>query len=73
MHLAQDGQEVTVVSKDLPCASRPPLSASTPRSISRSRRSTAAGRASPTCLSGDDISDLYEAEVATSDEVRGFP
>ncbi len=74
MHLAQEGQEVTVVSKDLPMRVKA-ASLGIPAEEYLAEQAVDSGWTgiADIAVSGDDISDLYESEVATSEEVRGFP
>ncbi|HKT57423.1 MAG TPA: PhoH family protein [Microbacterium sp.] len=72
--IAADGEDVTVVSKDLPMrvkASAAGLSAEEYRAdqVIESGWTGVAELA----ISGDEMSDLYETEIATSDAVRGMP
>ncbi|GAA3761169.1 PhoH family protein [Microbacterium kribbense] len=73
-HLLDEGQDVTVVSKDLPMRVK---AASLGISAEEYRAEQAVDSGwtglSEIDVSGDDISDLYESEVATSDQVRGLP
>jgi PhoH-like ATPase len=74
MHLAQDGQEVTVVSKDLPMRVKAAsLGINAEEYLAEQAVDSGWTGIADLHLSGDDISDLYEAEVASSDEVRGLP
>jgi len=72
--LARDGEDVTVVSKDLPMrvkASAAGLAAEEYRAdqVIESGWTGVAELA----ISGDEMSDLYETEIAASDAVRGMP
>ncbi len=74
MHLAQDGQEVTVVSKDLPMRVKAAsLGINAEEYLAEQAVDSGWTGIADLSVSGDDISDLYETEVASSDEVRGFP
>ncbi|MBN9175926.1 MAG: PhoH family protein [Microbacterium sp.] len=74
MHLAQDGQEVTVVSKDLPMRVKAAsLGINAEEYLAEQAVDSGWTGIADIHLSGDDISDLYESEVASSDEVRGLP
>ena len=74
MHLAQDGQEVTVVSKDLPMRVKAASLGITAEEYLAEQAVDSGWTGIATIdVSGDDISDLYETEVATGDEVRGLP
>ena len=66
-HLAQDGQEVTVVSKDLP------MRVNAEEYLAEQAVDSGWTGIASLDVSGDDMSDLYESEVATSEEVRGLP
>ncbi|MBN9224677.1 MAG: ATP-binding protein [Microbacterium sp. SCN 70-27] len=74
MHLAQDGQEVTVVSKDLPMRVKAAsLGINAEEYLAEQAVDSGWTGIADLHLSGDDISDLYESEVASSDQVRGLP
>ena len=74
MHLAQDGQEVTVVSKDLPMRVKAASLGITAEEYLAEQAVDSGWTGIATIdVSGDDISDLYESEIATGDEVRGLP
>jgi len=74
MHLAQDGQEVTVVSKDLPMRVKAAsLGINAEEYLAEQAVDSGWTGIADLNVSGDDISDLYETEVASSDEVRGLP
>lgn len=74
MHLAQDGQEVTVVSKDLPMRVKAAsLGINAEEYLAEQAVDSGWTGIADLNVSGDDISDLYETEVASSDAVRGFP
>ena len=74
LHLAQDGQEVTVVSKDLPMRVKA-ASIGISAEEYRAEQSVDSGWTgiAPIALSGDEMSDLYESEIATSPSVVGLP
>ncbi|MBT8797260.1 PhoH family protein [Microbacterium flavum] len=74
MHLAQDGQEVTVVSKDLPMRVKAAsLGIHAEEYLAEQAVDSGWTGIADLNVSGDDISDLYESEVASSDAVRGLP
>jgi len=74
MHLAQDGQDVTVVSKDLPMRVKAAsLGISAEEYLAEQAVDSGWTGIVTLDVSGDDVSDLYESEVATSDDVRGLP
>ncbi len=74
MHLAQDGQEVTVVSKDLPMRVKAAsLGIHAEEYLAEQAVDSGWTGIANLDVSGDDISDLYESEVAASDDVRGLP
>lgn len=74
MHLAQKGQPVTVVSKDLPMRVKAAsLGISAEEYLAEQAVDSGWTGIAGIDLSGDEMSDLYESEVATSDEVRGVP
>jgi PhoH-like ATPase len=74
MHLLQEGQEVTVVSKDLPMRVKAAsLGISAEEYLAEQAADSGWTGIASIDLSGDDISDLYESEVATSAQVRGLP
>ncbi|EPD85342.1 PhoH-like ATPase [Microbacterium sp. oral taxon 186 str. F0373] len=74
MHLAADGQQVTVVSKDLPMRVKAAsLGIHAEEYLAEQAVDSGWTGIADIAISGDDMSDLYEAEVATSDEVHGFP
>jgi PhoH-like ATPase len=74
MHIAAEGQEVTVVSKDLPMRVKAAsLGISAEEYLAEQAVDSGWTGIAEIDVSGDDISDLYESEVASSDDVRGFP
>ena len=74
MNLAQDGQEVTVVSKDLPMRVKAAsLGIHAEEYLAEQAVDSGWTGIADLNVSGDDISDLYESEVASSDDVRGLP
>lgn len=73
-HLAQDGQEVTIVSKDLPMRVKAAsLGLHAEEYLAEQAVDSGWTGIADLNVSGDDISDLYESEVASSDEVHGLP
>ena len=73
-HLAQDGQEVTIVSKDLPMRVKAAsLGLHAEEYLAEQAVDSGWTGIADLNVSGDDISDLYESEVASSDDVRGLP
>jgi len=74
MHLMRDGQEVTVVSKDLPMRVKAAsLGISAEEYLAEQAVDSGWTGIAQLDVSGDDISDLYETEIALSDDVRGLP
>ncbi|WP_345751258.1 PhoH family protein [Microbacterium rhizophilus] len=74
MHLAQDGQEVTVISKDLPMRVKAAsLGISAEEYLAEQAVDSGWTGIAALHLSGDDMADLYESEVASHDDVRGLP
>ncbi|WP_454118575.1 PhoH family protein [Microbacterium lacticum] len=74
MHLARDGQEVTVVSKDLPMRVKAAsLGIHAEEYLAEQAVDSGWTGIADLNVSGDDISDLYESEVAASDDVLGLP
>ncbi|MFS0794312.1 PhoH family protein [Microbacterium sp. 1P10AE] len=74
MNIARDGAEVTVVSKDLPMRVKASsLGLSAEEYLAEQAMDSGWTGISSIDVSGDDLSDLYEAEVASSDDVRGLP
>jgi PhoH-like ATPase len=74
MHLAQDGNEVTVVSKDLPMRVKASSLGLTAEEYLAEQAVDSGWTGIATVdVSGDDMSDLYESEVAVSDDVVGLP
>ncbi len=74
MHLMQEGHHVTVVSKDLPMR----VKAASVGILAEEYLAQQAADSGWTGiadldLSGDEMSDFYETEIATSDDVRGLP
>jgi len=74
MHLMEDGQEVTVVSKDLPMRVKAAsLGINAEEYLAEQAVDSGWTGISQLDVSGDEISDLYETELALSDDVRGLP
>nr|WP_218853153.1 PhoH family protein [Microbacterium immunditiarum] len=74
MHLAADGGDVTVVSKDLPMRVKAAsLGISAEEYLAEQAVDSGWTGIATIDISGDEVSDLYESEVATSDDVRGLP
>ena len=74
MHLLQDGQEVTVVSTDLPMRVKAAsLGITAEEYLAEQAVDSGWTGIASIDLSGDDISDLYESEIALSEDVRGLP
>ncbi|MDX2375806.1 PhoH family protein [Microbacterium sp. LRZ72] len=74
MHLAQDGQDVVVVSKDMPMRVKA-SSLGIPAEEYLAEQAVDSGWTgiAGIDLSGDDISDLYESEVGSHESVLGLP
>ncbi|WP_428981946.1 PhoH family protein [Microbacterium horticulturae] len=74
MHLMDDGQAVTVVSKDLPMRVKAAsLGISAEEYLAEQALDSGWTGMAEIDVSGDEVSDLYEAEVAVSESVRGLP
>lgn len=74
MHLAADGGDVTVVSKDLPMRVKAAsLGISAEEYLAEQAVDSGWTGIATIDISGDEVSDLYESEVGTSDDVRGLP
>ncbi|MFC6324954.1 PhoH family protein [Microbacterium koreense] len=74
MHLAQDGQDVTVVSKDLPMRVKAAsIGVTAEEYLAEQAVDSGWTGIAEIDISGDDMSDLYESEVASNDDVRGLP
>ena len=73
-HLAQDGQSVTIVSKDLPMRVKA-ASLGLPAEEYLAEQAVDSGWTGIATLqiSGDDMADLYESEVAVHEGARGLP
>ncbi|QAY60939.1 PhoH family protein [Microbacterium protaetiae] len=73
-HLMDDGQEVTVVSKDLPMRVKAAsLGIAAEEYLAEQALDSGWTGIAEIDVSGDDVSDLYESEVALSEDVRGLP
>ncbi len=73
-HLAQDGQEVTIVSKDLPMRVKAAsLGLQAEEYLAEQAVDSGWTGIATLDLSGDDMSDLYESEVGLAEEARGLP
>ncbi|MBO3662229.1 PhoH family protein [Microbacterium sp. NEAU-LLB] len=74
MHLAQDGQEVTVISKDLPMRVKAAsLGLSAEEYLAEQAVDSGWTGVANLHLSGDEMADLYESEVASHADVIGIP
>lgn len=74
LNLAADGQEVTVVSKDLPMRVKAAsLGIIAEEYLAEQAADSGWTGISSIDVSGDDLSDLYESDVAMSDDARGLP
>ncbi|MFT4220858.1 MAG: PhoH family protein [Microbacterium sp.] len=74
MHLAQDGNQVTVVSKDLPMRVKAAsLGISAEEYLAEQAVDSGWTGIADIDVSGDEVADLYESEVGSSDSVRGLP
>ena len=74
MNIAKDGAEVTVVSKDLPMRVKAAsLGLTAEEYLAEQAMDSGWTGIASLDVSGDDLSDLYESEVATSEEVVGLP
>jgi PhoH-like ATPase len=74
MNIAKDGEEVTVVSKDLPMRVKAAsLGLNTEEYLAEQAMDSGWTGIASIDVSGDDLADLYETEVAVSDAVRGMP
>ena len=73
-HLAQDGQEVTVVSKDLPMRVKAAsLGIFAEEYLAEQAVDSGWTGIAEIAISGDEVSDLYESEVGSSADVVGLP
>ncbi|MDQ1121702.1 PhoH family protein [Microbacterium trichothecenolyticum] len=74
MNIAHDGAEVTVVSKDLPMRVKAAsLGLNTEEYLAEQAMDSGWTGITSLDLSGDEMADLYESEVAVSDAVVGLP
>lgn len=74
MNLAQDGQDVTIVSKDLPMRVKAAsLGLQAEEYLAEQAVDSGWTGISTLDLSGDEISDLYESEVGSSTDAIGLP
>jgi len=74
MHLAQDGQEVTVISKDLPMRVKAAsLGLSAEEYLAEQAVDSGWTGVANLHLSGDEMADLYESEVGSHEDVIGIP
>ncbi|MDU0368109.1 PhoH family protein [Microbacterium sp. NPDC089180] len=74
MNIAKDGVEVTVVSKDLPMRVKAAsLGLATEEYLAEQAMDSGWTGIASIDVSGDEITDLYESEVAVSDAVVGLP
>ncbi|MDU0347106.1 PhoH family protein [Microbacterium sp. KSW2-29] len=74
MNIAKDGAEVTVVSKDLPMRVKAAsLGLATEEYLAEQAMDSGWTGIASIDVSGDEITDLYESEVAVSDAVVGLP
>jgi PhoH-like ATPase len=74
MNLAQDGQEVTVVSKDLPMRVKAAsLGIQAEEYLAEQAVDSGWTGIATLDLSGDELSDLYESEVGAHENVAGLP
>ncbi|MBA8815832.1 PhoH-like ATPase [Microbacterium halimionae] len=74
MHLMNGGQEVTIVSKDLPMRVKAAALGITAEEYLAEQAVDSGWTGIATIdVAGDEISDLYETEIGTSESVRGLP
>lgn len=74
MHLANDGQDVTIVSKDLPMRVKAAsLGLTAEEYLAEQAVDSGWTGISSLDLSGDEMADLYETEIGTSQNVQGLP
>ncbi|TDL43808.1 PhoH family protein [Microbacterium oleivorans] len=74
MHLSQEGQAVTVVSKDLPMRVKAAsLGLNAEEYLAEQAVDSGWTGIASIDLSGDEVSDLYDSEVGVSEDVRGLP
>ena len=73
-HLAQGGQSVTIVSKDLPMRVKAAsLGLAAEEYLAEQAVDSGWPGIVPLQISGDDMADLYESEVAVHEDARGLP
>ncbi|GAB2703581.1 PhoH family protein [Microbacterium marinum] len=74
MHLNQNGQSVTVVSKDLPMRVKAAsLGLNAEEYLAEQAVDSGWTGIASIDVSGDDVSDLYDSEIGLSEDVRGLP
>ncbi|MDT3330960.1 MULTISPECIES: PhoH family protein [Microbacterium] len=74
MHLSQEGQSVTVVSKDLPMRVKAAsLGLHAEEYLAEQAVDSGWTGIASIDLSGDEVSDLYDSEIGVSEDVRGLP
>jgi PhoH-like ATPase len=74
MNLMQDGQDVTVVSKDMPMRVKAAsLGIIAEEYLAEQAIDSGWTGIANLDVSGDEMSDLYETEIGTSDDLRGVP
>ncbi|KQT72556.1 PhoH family protein [Microbacterium sp. Leaf436] len=74
MNIAQDGAEVTVVSKDLPMRVKAAsLGLNTEEYLAEQAMDSGWTGITSLDVSGDEMTDLYESEIAVSESVVGLP
>uniref|UniRef100_UPI003736E9D0 PhoH family protein n=1 Tax=Microbacterium sp. TaxID=51671 RepID=UPI003736E9D0 len=74
MHLSQEGQSVTVVSKDLPMRVKAAsLGLHAEEYLAEQAVDSGWTGIASIDVSGDEVSDLYDSEVGVSEDVRGLP
>ncbi|WP_460775052.1 PhoH family protein [Microbacterium sp. GXF7504] len=74
MHLMHEGHRVTMVSKDLPMRVKAAsLGIDAEEYLAEQAADSGWTGIADLHLSGDDLSDLYESEVAVADDVKGLP
>lgn len=74
MHLMQEGHHVTVVSKDLPMRVKAAsLGIEAEEYLAEQAADSGWTGIAAIDMSGDELSDLYETEIAMSEDVKGFP
>ncbi|WP_370655335.1 PhoH family protein [Microbacterium terrisoli] len=74
MHLMDDGQSVTVVSKDLPMRVKAAsLGISAEEYLAEQAVDSGWTGIAELAVSGDEMSDLYESEIGVAEDVKGLP